>query len=30
MGDIARYRGQVPALEPSLIDQACESYFVDL
>ena len=28
--DIARYRGQVPALEPSLIDQACESYFVDL
>lgn len=27
---IARYRGRVPALEPDLIDLACESYFVDL
>lgn len=26
----ARYRGRVPALEPDLIDLACESYFVDL
>jgi len=28
--DIARYRGRVPALDPDLIDLACESYFVDL
>ena len=28
--DIARYRDRVPALEPDLIDLACESYFVDL
>jgi predicted ATPase with chaperone activity len=28
--DIARYRGRVPALDPELIDLACESYFVDL
>jgi len=28
--DIARYRGEEPALEPAFIDQACASYFVDL
>jgi energy-coupling factor transporter ATP-binding protein EcfA2 len=28
--DIARYRDRVPALDPDLIDLACESYFVDL
>ena len=28
--DIARYRGREPALDPDLIDLACESYFVDL
>ena len=28
--DIARYGGRTPALEPGLIDLACESYFVDL
>ena len=28
--DIARYRGRALALEPDLIDLACESYFVDL
>ena len=30
VGDIARYRDRVPALDPDLIDLACESYFVDL
>jgi len=30
MEDIARYRGRVPALDPDLIDLACESYFVDI
>jgi len=28
--DIARYRGRAPAVEPDLLDLACESYFVDL
>ena len=28
--DIARYRDRAPALDPDLIDLACESYFVDL
>jgi len=28
--DIASYRGRPPALDPDLIDQACESYFVEL
>jgi SpoVK/Ycf46/Vps4 family AAA+-type ATPase len=28
--EIARYGGRAPALEPGLIDLACESYFVDL
>lgn len=30
VGNIARYRGRAPALDPELIDLACESYFVDL
>ena len=30
LGDAARFFGRTPALEPQLIDMACDSYFVKL